>query len=288
MVRFTSTGRRIPDNINVVYGDLTDYHSVVNAVKACRPEIVIHLGALTPVSESFRMPIAYMSTNLEGTMHLCEALRKHAYESLRLFVFAGTTEMFDTREPIRPGTPFSPTSPYAVSKISAVMYLKYMLKTYGFPYVVVIPTNTYGRAFVMQKHFVIEKIITSMIEGKKKIVMGNPDAERDFMFREDHVDAYRAVIKACVDGGMWDKVIGREFTFGTGVAWRIKDVFLLIANLLGWVGDVVWGIYRRPNEPGRIVVDYSEARDVLGWEPKYDLRSGLIQAAEEWRRVLWR
>jgi len=286
LVRPLSTSRDVPEGVAVVSGDLTDYYSVERAVREIRPEVVVHLGALTPVSESFKMPIAYLETNFLGTVHLCEALLKHARESLRMFIFAGTTEMFDTTERITPKTPFSPTSPYSVSKISAYYYLVYLYKTFNFPFVVAVPTNTYGRANVRQRHFVIEKIITEMLLGKKKILMGRPDAIRDFMFREDHVDAYVRIIEAVQDSNRYEQILGKMYTFGTGIGYRIDQVFEMIRRLIGWDGEVVWNVYIRPNEPRVIVVDYSEAERDLNWRPRYSLEEGLKVAIREWREVL--
>lgn len=282
LVRFVSTGRRLPDGIKFIYGDLTDYHSIIKVVEEVMPHLVFHLAALTPVSESFNIPRTYMETNVIGTINLVEALRKKALENLELFVFAGTTEMYDSAEPISPKSEFSPTSPYAVSKISAYYYLEYMRKTYNLPYVVVVPTNTYGRAFVGQRHFVIEKLITEMLQGREKIIMGRLDTERDFMFREDHVSAYLSILEKKEK----EEIIGKLFTFGTGKYHTIAEVAKIIAEITGWRGEILPNVYVRPNEPKRIVVDYSEAKRVLGWEPKYDIRSGLERAVSEWKQVL--
>jgi len=284
--RIRSTSINIPSGVSVLTCDLTDYHNVVRVIEMVKPHVVMHLGALTPVSESFAAPVTYMETNAIGTIHLVEALRKYDYEYLKLFIFAGTTEMFDTSDKITPETPFDPTSPYSVSKIAAAYYLKYMYKTYAFPYVIVVPTNTYGRAYVRQRHFVIEKLITSMLEGKKKILMGTPDAIRDFMFREDHVNAYISILKAFEEGKNAEEILGKMFTFGTGVGHTIREVAEKIKKIIGWEGEIVWNAFLRPNEPKKIVVDYETSKNVLGWEPKYDLDSGLRKAVEEWKEVL--
>ena len=284
LVRFSSQGKKIPSNVTPIVGDLTDYHSVAKAVQSVRPEVVVHLGALTPVSESFHQPIAYMEANCIGTVNLLEALRRHDHEALRLFVYAGTTELFNA-EVIDESTPICPTtSPYAVSKACGYYYSKYMYETYRLPVVIVIPTNTYGRALVGQRHFVVEKIITSMLERRKVIEMGSPDAIRDFMFREDHVNAYISVIKSVVDYGK--DVLGQHFCFGTGIGHTIREVFEMCRRLTGWDGAVRWNVYVRPNEPKKIIVNPRKAREVLGWEPKYDLESGLRQAIKEWKEVL--
>ncbi len=284
LVRFSSVERKLPYGVAKIVGDLTDYYSVEKAVEIVRPEIVFHLGALTPVSESFHQPRAYAEANYIGTVNLLEALRKKAHESVRLVAVAGTTEMYHTDEPIRDGIPFRPESPYAVSKVAAVLYAEYIHRTYGLPVVVVVPTNTYGRAKVGQRHFFIEKVITHMLLGSKTIELGNPDPIRDWMFRDDHVNAYLAVMKGALDKP--EDVLGQRFYFGTGKGYTVQETFETIRRVLGWDGEVRWGVWTRPNETMKIVVDYSKAERVLGWRARYTLEDGVRKAAEEWRKVL--
>jgi len=285
MIRFTSSTRKLPDGVKPIYGDLIDQCSLVGVIKTVRPEIVMHLGALTPVSLSFERPRMYLETNFYGTVRLAETCRRHAEECLGLFMFAGTTEMFNTKMDIDVLTPFEPTSPYAVSKVCAVHYLEMLHRVYDFPVVTLIPTNTYGRANVNQKHFVIEKLITSMLEGKEKILMGSPDKMRDFMFREDHVNAYISVLKKYEEEGN-GRLKGARYVFGTGRAHTILDVFKLCRDLTGWDGEVVWNVYHRPFDQDVICTDPSVAKALLGWEAKYDLKSGIKKAIEEWKEVL--
>ena len=284
LVRFISMHREVPEGVTKVVGDLTDYHSLVSIVESVRPEVVFHVGALTPVSLSYRQPRAYAEVNYIGTINLLEALRKHAFESIRLVAVAGTTEMFDTTEKIRDGVPFRPESPYAVSKVATTLYAEYMFRAYGLPVVTVIPTNTYGRANVRQSHYFIEKLIVSMLRGEEKICLGNPNAVRDWMFREDHVEAYLAVMRKVLDGNT--EVLGQRFYFGTGEGHTTRETAELIKKLIGWGGELVWGVFRRPSETASIVVDYSKAKEVLGWEPRWDLVTGLKQAIMEWGEVL--
>ena len=286
LVRFSSTGKSIPHGVKPIVGDLTDYHSIVKVIQTVRPNIVVHLGAITPVSESFEQPILYAETNYLGTIHILEAIRKYNFENLELFLFAGTTEVFGNQNVpyFDENTPFKPNSPYAVSKVAAIHYVEYMYETYQLPTVVIIPCNSYGRALVKQRHFVIEKIITSMLEGKKIIELGDPNVIRDFMFRDDHVSAYLTVI----DKGLKDKelVVGQRFCFGTGKGYTIKEVFEICKNIIGWDGEVRWYVFIRPNDIRRIVVNYDKAKKILGWIPKYDIVSGLRKATEEWKKVL--
>ena len=283
LVRFSAQSKKVPKNVIPVIGDVTDYYSIVKIIENIRPEIVFHLAALTPVSESFHQPIAYTLTNYVGTINILEALRKHGFESLKLFVLAGTTEMYDTNGDIDDSQSFSPRSPYAVSKVAATYYTEYMWHTYKLPTVIAIPTNTYGRAFVGQKHFFIEKVITSTLSGCKEISLGNPNSIRDWMFRDDHVRAYIYIMEAAINN---KPIFGQRFYFGTGQGYTTRQTFEIIKRLTGWEGKVFWGVYTRPNESQRIVVNPKKAKRILGWYPQYTLEEGLRKAIEEWKQVL--
>jgi len=287
-VRFLSEGRRIVENAEIITGDLTDYYSVEKAVKLVRPEVVLHLAALSPVSESYSLPTIYAEVNYIGTIHLLEALRRHAREAVRVVAVAGTTEMFDASEDLDGYNEFKPESPYAVSKVAEVLYAEYMHRAYGLPIVVAIPTNTYGRALVGQRHFFIEKVITELLTGKQDLYLGNPGAIRDWMFREDHVNAYLAIIKSALDG---KDIFGRRFTFGTGEGYTTRKTAELIKDLINPAAVLHWNALQRPVETSRIVISkdaIKRAEEMLGWRPRYKLEDGLKRAIEEWREVLGR
>jgi nucleoside-diphosphate-sugar epimerase len=285
-VRFLSEGRRGVENAEIITGDLTDYYSVERAVKLVRPDVVLHLAALSPVSESYFQPATYAEVNYIGTIHLLEALRRHARETVRVVAVAGTTEMFDASEDLDGYNELKPESPYAVSKAAEVLYAEYMHRAYGLPIVVAIPTNTYGRAPVGQRHFFVEKVITELLSGKRDLYLGNPDAIRDWMFREDHVNAYLAIIKAAFDG---KDVFGRRFAFGTGEGYTTRKTAELIKDLINPAAVLHWNALQRPIETSKIVISkdaIKRAEEVLGWRPRYKLEDGLKRAIEEWKEVL--
>ena len=287
LVRFMGQGRGpLPRGVEYITADLTDYFSVERAVRLVRPEAVFHLAALSPVSESYFQPATYAEANYIGTIHLLEALRRHARETARVIAVAGTTEMFDASEDLDGYNEFRPESPYAVSKVAEVLYAEYMYRAYNLPIVVAIPTNTYGRAPVRQRHFFVEKVVTELLEGKQHIYLGNPDAVRDWMFREDHVDAYLAIMRAALDGR---PVFGRRFAFGTGVGRTTKETAELIMRLIGASAVLHWNAIQRPVETHRIVISKEairKAENMLGWRPKYTLEEGLKTVIKEWREVL--
>lgn len=285
--RFSSQGPRMPEGVVPIYGDFADPYSLARAVRAALPiDVVLHIGALTPVAMSFDQPEAYAQANYLGTVRLLEAIaRTEARETVKLVAVAGTTEMYDTMWPIGPETPFMPESPYAVSKVAAVLYAEYMYRTYGLPVTVIIPTNTFGRALLGQRHYFVEKVITSMLEGRDVIELGSPDVERDWLYREDHVGAYLRLVEL-VERGEQEPLLGMRIPVGTGRSYTTREVFETIASITGWDGKVRWNSVTRANDTKRIVVDPTTAEKLMGWRPRYGLKEGLEKAVEEWRRVL--
>ena len=281
LVRFTSQKPKLTDIIPVI-GDLTDYHSIIKAIQYIKPEIVFHLGAITPVSESYHQPVAYAQTNYIGTVNLLEAIRKYNYEKIRLVAVAGTTEMYHDLKWIDDISYLQPESPYAVSKVAEVLYSEYMYRAYNLPTVIVIPCNTYGRAYVNQPHFFIEKLIINMIKNISEIKLGNPNIVRDWIFREDHINAYLKILEN-IDN---EETFGRRFYFGKGTGESTKQVFKTVKKLIGWNGIVKWGVYIRPRESKTMVINPEKANEILKWKTEYNLQSGLKKAIEEWREIL--
>lgn len=285
LVRFTSNRRRTPDGVRVYVADLTDPYAVAKAVRDIRPQAVFHLGALTPVSESFKQPRLYMEMNYFGTVNLAEACLRYC-ENLKLFAYASTSEVYGNQEklPITERHEPKPNTPYSVSKYAAELYLRYyMHEAYDFPVVVVRPFNTYGRAFVNQPHFVVEKVITEMLKGAEKLYLGSPEVVRDFMFRDDHVNSYISVLNAVENG---KDIYGEVFNFCTGNGVSIAKLVETARRILRWEGEVVWHTHVRPADIRKLIGDYEKAKTSLGWRPRYTLEEGLKRAADEWREAL--
>ncbi|RLI83716.1 MAG: hypothetical protein DRP01_08880 [Archaeoglobales archaeon] len=285
LMRFTSTTRHVPEGVRTFLGDLTDYYSVERVIKTVRPNVVIHLAALTPVSESFHQPRRYAEVNYIGTINLVEAIRRYC-EDFRLFIYASTSEVYgdQTKFPLRENLTPKPNSPYAISKYAGELYVSvYARQAFNFPCVVARPFNTYGRAPVGQRHFVVEYLLTSMLEGREEVHLGDPTIRRDFLFREDHVNAYVTLLKQALDN---EAIHGAVFNFTTGSDTSLKELVELCKELTGWEGKVRWYSRLRPTDIRRLYGSYEKAKMMLGWEPKYDLRTGLRKAMEEWAKAL--
>ncbi|MEM4297369.1 MAG: GDP-mannose 4,6-dehydratase, partial [Nitrososphaerota archaeon] len=136
--------------------------------------------------------------------------------------------------------------------------------------------NTYGRKD--NTHFVVERAITQMLERRSEVRLGDPTPVRDLMYVDDHVESYISCLGR-------KEAIGEIFNFCTGQGISIKALVDLIAELTDYKGQIIWGtIPARPLDIKNLVGDYSKAKRILGWSPRYSLREGLGKTIEYWRR----
>src|SRR5689334_12768789 len=98
MVRYNSTGQRgwletspVRDDVQTIFGDLTDRDSVHRAAAGCH--VVFHLGALIGIPYSYDAPYSYLRTNVEGTMNVLQAVRAHGVSCM---VHTSTSEVYGT------------------------------------------------------------------------------------------------------------------------------------------------------------------------------------------------
>jgi len=261
--------------IEIVRGDLTDPFSVEHGVKGCR--VVFHLGSLIAIPYSYMAPWQYVSTNVQGTVNVLEACRRHGIEKL---IHTSTSEVYGTARytPMDEGHPLQAQSPYAASKISADKMAESYYRSFGLPVTTVRPFNTYGPR--QSARAVIPTIISQAVRGKE-IRLGSLDPVRDLTFVEDTVNGF-------VEAARSERSTGEVINLGSGKGVRIGELAELILDLMG-KGDlelISEEQRKRPEESEvyELVCRNQKARDVCGWEPKVDLRVGLertIQWQEE-------
>jgi len=273
------TGRlRRPKVCKTIFADLTDYAEICQIVTRLKPDVVIHLAAISPVSYSYDKYLEVTETNYLGTINLAEACRKVV--SFKHFLFASTSETYG----MNPNPPFSenseqlPNSPYAVSKVACERYLQYMRMAFDFPVTILRPFNSYGRK--ADYHFVVESMIVQMLTGKK-CYLGDPAPVRDFLYVDDHVNAYLTCLEQP------DKSIGQVFNFCTGRGVSIGELASIVSQITGFQGDVYWNaIPSRPLDIPVLIGKNDKAREILGWTPTISLEEGLQRTVQFWKEKL--
>ena len=268
------------DKIRFVEGDITEYHSVRSTLKSISPQAVIHLAALTPVRHSFEDPFPYVKANYEGTMNFAHAVLETSPQTR--IIAASTAEVYgwQANSPIPENARLNPTSPYAVSKAACDNYLQMAMKVYGLKATVLRCNNSYGRTG--EKGFIVEYLITTMLAAQTAYV-GAPNHMRDYMYVDDHVDAYLRALKQ-------EEAAGEVFNVSPGNPISNIDLAKKIAKMIQFRGEIVDRSYP-PGYPMRpanwdtdyIVLDSSKIRKTLGWKPSVTLDEGLRRVIELWR-----
>jgi len=271
--------------------DLRDHEKVGFQIRGFDPHIIVHLAARTEVEQSFYEQVTFSEINYVGTVNLIEIAKD--LPNLQNFIFASTMEVYGWQpisDLIREGretgiiafnesTPPNPNAPYAVAKYGCEKYLEYAYRSYGLPFTAIRQTNAYGRKD--NNFFVTEQIIYQMLTNAEEINLGYGEPYRNFIWIDDLLDAWQAVIENP------DKVKGEIFCLGPDNAIKIKDYVGMIAAKIGWKGHVNWNT--KPKRAGEIYLLNSTNQKItskLGWAPKVGLSEGLDRTIAIWRDIL--
>ncbi len=281
--------QHIRDKITLHYGDLTDSGNLRNIMLRVRPDEVYNLAAQSHVHVSFDVPEFTGETNAIGVLNMLEAVRALNAEHPVRFYQASTSEMFGKVQetPQKETTPFYPRSPYGVAKVYGYWITVNYRESYGLHASNGILFNhespRRGETFVTRK---ITKGIAQMLAGKQKeaVQLGNLDAVRDWGHARDFVEGMWLMLQQDTPG---------DYVLATGESYSVRDFvnMTLIANnvTFGWFGngvnekaiDLMTGrvmvevnetLYR-PAEVNLLCGDSTKAKEVLGWERKFDIEA---------------
>jgi dTDP-glucose 4,6-dehydratase len=283
MVRYNSVGSRgwletsaVKDEVETIAADLMDRDAVNRATAGCR--VVFHLGALIAIPYSYEAPLAYVRTNVEGTLNVLQAVRTH---DVACMVHTSTSEVYGTARyvPIDESHPLQGQSPYSATKIAADKLVESFHLSFGTPCVTVRPFNTYGPR--QSARAVIPTIISQALSGRD-IQLGNVTPLRDFTYVADTVDGF-------VRAAGCPAAQGTVVNLGTGSDIAISALADLICSIVGSGSKVVQSgerMRRTGSEVERLCADNRKAQALLNWAPAYDLDRGLRQSIEWMRQNL--
>ena len=245
------------------YGDLTDPVALTRLIYKLQPAEIYHLGAQSHVRVSFDIPEYTFDVTGGGTLRLLEAIRESEVQTR--FYQASSSEMFGASPPPQnEATPFHPRSPYAVAKVAAYWAAVNYREAYGMFAVNGILFNhespRRGETFVTRK---ITRAVARIKAGlQDKLYMGNLDAERDWGYAPDFVEAMWMMLQA-------DEA--DDYVVATGEKHSVREALEVAFAHVGLDPDQHVEIdsrYFRPSEVDSLLGDASKAREKLGWEPK--------------------
>lgn len=265
-------------SIKLVQGDILDFNNLKAVVDKFNPNVVIHLAAVAGIDTVIKSPVSTMKVNMIGTYNILEAIKDLEIER---FVDFSTSEVFGSyayKVDEQHTTNLAPVGEarwtYSVSKLAGEHLSHSYFKEYGLPVVTVRPFNVYGPGQVGEgaiHQFVLRAIMNEEIQ-----IHGDGDQIRSWCYIDDFVQG----IMLCLEK---KEAIGHAFNIGNPKS----------TITISMLAETIKRIAKSESKINYIPKDYvdvelripsiDKAREVLRYEPKYDLEDGLYKTIEWYR-----
>ena len=274
-----------------IIGDIRDLDAITAAMTAAKPEVVIHMAAQPLVRESYTDPVGTYASNVMGTVHTLEAVRKTP--GAKSVVVVTSDKCYLNREwhwAYREDSELGGEDPYSNSKACSELVTYSYRKSFFHPakhaeHGVALATARAGNVIGggdWAKDRLVPDALAALKAGKP-LVLRHPHATRPWQHVLEPIYGYLALAEALVTQGPQH---AEAWNFGP---YEFSD------RTVGWIVDrlcELWGLAVPqqlesgpiPHEAGYLKVDSSKARALLGWAPKLDLESTLHWIVD-WTRV---
>lgn len=270
-------------NYTFFKADITNEHEIHSLFKTHQFEGVIHLAAESHVDRSIKDPLAFVKTNVIGTMILLNAFKNLWKDNFnnKLFYHISTDEVYGTLGEtglFTETTPYDPNSPYSASKASSDHFVRAYGETYGLPYVISNCSNNYGANQFPEK--LIPLFINNIINKKPLPVYGDGNYTRDWLYVVDHAIA--------IDLLFHKGTIGETYNIGGFNEWKNIDLVTLLCEQMdvalerpiGSSKELITFVKDRPGHDLRYAIDASKINKELGWKPSVTFEQGLKQTID--------
>lgn len=276
----------LPDYINeelqVLQMNLLDEENVDEVIDHVRPDVIYHLAGQSAVGLSWQKPALTMSINVNGTLHLLEAVRKYCKGAKILII--GSSDQYGPIKakecPIKEDRLLAPVSPYGISKMTQEQIATLFVKSYHMNIIMVRAFNHIGPR--QGKNFVVADFASKIAEIEKGadpiISVGNIDAYRDFTDVRDIVRGYRLLITK--------GHIGEVYNIGSGNPVKIREILDLLISLSH--KDIKVEIDEaklRPIDVPIVQCDNTKIKAHSGWNIVNEIHQTLEDTLNYWRSM---
>ena len=264
--------QNILNQITIHEIDLIDFYAINNLIKNIKPEYIFHLASFggTPNQKDQNL---IFQVNFNGTVNLINACKEVGFEC---FINTGSSSEYGIKNnPMKENDVLEPVSDYGVSKAAATQFSLKEALFNKLPIYTIRPFSVYG------DYEIPGRLITTILVNtilNKPINLSCPHNVRDFIYVEDMVTCYLKIAKQ-------KPTTQHTFNAGTGIQSSIKDVIDTTQNFWHSNLSINWGTtISRPWETQKWQADISKAKTILGWQPTYDLASGLQKSINWFRK----
>ncbi|MEP0212179.1 MAG: dTDP-glucose 4,6-dehydratase [Cellulophaga sp.] len=278
-------------NYTFIKGDITNENFIQDIFKKYNFDGVVHLAAESHVDRSITDPMAFVKTNVMGTVNLLNAARdcwKNDLKSKR-FYHISTDEVYGALGEsglFTESTAYDPNSPYSASKASSDHFVRAYGETYKLPYVITNCSNNYGPNHFPEK--LIPLFINNIIHKNKLPIYGDGNYTRDWLYVIDHARA--------IDLVFHEGKNAETYNIGGFNEWKNIDLVKLLCKQMdsklkrpiGESEKLITYVKDRPGHDLRYAIDASKINKELGWEPSVTFEEGLEKTVdwylqnEEW------
>ena len=270
-------------NYTFVKGDIEDMDLIKSLFKKYSFTGVLHCAAESHVDRSITDPLAFVKTNVLGTVSLLQQAKEAWKDNMegKLFYHISTDEVYGSLGDegfFVESTPYDPRSPYSASKASSDHFVRAFYHTYNLPIIVSNCSNNYGPFHFPEK--LIPLCIHNIIHNKPLPIYGKGINVRDWLFVEDHVNA--------IDTIFHKGRIGETYNIGGHNEWKnidiIKELCVQMDKKLGreegTSEKLITYVKDRAGHDLRYAIDPEKLTKELGWEPSLQFEEGLSKTID--------
>lgn len=254
-------------------GDIQDETLVERLCKEYHIDTMIHFAAESHVDRSILGPQAFMETNVMGTFHLLEVIKRNP--SIH-FHHVSTDEVYGSLGPtgyFTEESPYEPSSPYSASKASSDHLVRAYGHTYGISTCISNCSNNYGPYQFPEK--LVPLIILNCLQNKPLPVYGKGENVRDWLYVDDHAQALYMLL---CQGKR-----GETYNIGGESEWRnidiVHEIIRIVADIQGkdpkHFEQLITFVKDRPGHDLRYAIDCSKIKREIGWKPSHSFSEGL-------------
>ncbi|NVO08440.1 MAG: dTDP-glucose 4,6-dehydratase [Bacteroidales bacterium] len=270
-------------NYKFIKADITDETAIDKVFADNKIEGVVHLAAESHVDRSISDPMAFIKTNILGTVVLLNAAKKYWKDNYdgKLFYHISTDEVYGSLGEeglFTEETSYDPRSPYSASKASSDHLVRAYHHTYGLPVVISNCSNNYGGNQFPEK--LIPLAINNIKNSKPIPVYGKGENVRDWLFVEDHASAIDLIFHKGKHGD--------TYNIGGNNEWKNIDLIKLLCKIMddklqrpnGESEKLITYVKDRAGHDLRYAIDSTKLQKELGWSPSLQFEEGLTKTVE--------
>lgn len=289
-----STGHAaaVSEDVQLVEGDIHNIEFLKHIMDRFEIDAVMHFAASSLVGESMTNPAKYYFNNVEGTLHLLEAMRTSGVDKI---VFSSTAAVYGepTKTPIEESAPLNPTNVYGRTKVIIEKILADYSKAYGINYTALRYFNAAGASLdghIGEDHnpesHLIPLILKTALGIRKNVAIFGTDYKtpdgtclRDYIHVCDLATAHVLALKYLIKGGA-----STAFNLGSEKGFSVREIIQTAKKVTG-KDFLVTEEARRAGDPAVLVAASTKIQKELGWKPEHSTIAEIISTAWQWHQA---